>query len=258
MKYALLLSFAGSLALVAGCSDDPKPDNTGGAGGSDTTSSSSSGSSSGNMSTGSSSSSSGAGGAGGMGTSSSSSSGAGGAKVCDNPTVVDKEDATMRCQNGNPSMLVTEIQADPSMVWADKLGAFSSEYGPGMWGANQATKAPNVYPAAGDEPNSWAQAMEDTAGEFITVEYTNPVVAEAVWIYQTFNPGAISKVTITTAAGPKEIYNNANPKTIGGCAHILSVSTKTCSPVSAVRIDLASDKVVGYNEIDAVGLLPAK
>ncbi len=142
MKYALLLSFAGAVALVAGCDDPAPPDSTGGNGGSDTTSSSS-GSTSGNMST-SSSSSSGAGGAGGMG-SSSSSSGAGGAKVCDNPTVVDKEDAAARCQNGNPSMLVTEIQADPSMVWADKLGAFSSEYGPGMWGANQATKAPNVY-----------------------------------------------------------------------------------------------------------------
>jgi len=181
---------------VAGCGEDPKPDNTGGAGGSDTTSSSSSSSTSGSMST-SSSSSSGAGGAGGMGTSTSSSSGAGGGPVCDNPTVVDKEDATMRCQAGNPSMLVTDIQADPSMVWADKLGACSGEYGPGMWGANQATKAPNVYPASGDEPNSWAQATgkEDAAGEFITVEYTMPVVAEAVWMYQTYNPGAISKVS---------------------------------------------------------------
>jgi hypothetical protein len=263
MKYALLLSFAGALAFVAGCGDDTKTGNTGGSGGSDTTSSSSS---SGNGS-----SSSGTAGAGGMGTGGMGTGGmgtggmgtggsGGGAKVCDNSTVVDKEDAAARCQAGNPSMLVTEIQADPSMIWADKLGPFSSEYGPGMWGANQATQAPNVYPASGDEPNSWAQVAgkEDAAGEFITVQYTTPVVAESVWIYETFNPGAIAKVTITTADGPKEIYNNAGPKPIGQCSHILSVSTKTCSPVSAVRIDLAADKVIGINEIDAVGLLPAK
>jgi hypothetical protein len=182
----------------------------------------------------------------------------GSAVVCDNPTVVDKADPTMRCKNALPGEVVNTVMAPPTMKWADKIDDFSSEYGIANYGSTQVKGPPDVYPSSGDEPKAWAQMDVDTPNEFITVGYSTPVVAESVWVFETFNPGAISKITVTAADGDHVVYQNANPQAIGACGHVLSVSTKTCSPISAVRIDVASDKVPNYNELDAVGLLPPK
>jgi len=176
--------------------------------------------------------------------------------VCDNPAVVDKVDPAMRCKNALPGDVIDIVMAPAAMVWADKVDDFSSEYGPGSYGSTQIKGAPNVYPSSGDESAAWAQKEVDTPNEFIIVGYTTPVVADSVWVFETFNPGAISKITVTAADGPHVVYENMDPKAIGQCSHVLSVSTKTCSPISAVRIDVASDKVSTYNELDAVGLLP--
>lgn len=269
MKYAILMSLVGAVALVSGCSDDPKTGETGGNGGNGGSESSSSSSSS----------SSGMGGAGG-GTSSSSSSSSstststssssstststsssssGVPLVCDNPAVVDKVDSNMRCKNALPGEVVDIVMAPATMVWADKIEDFSTEYGIGNYGSTQAKGAPDVYPASGDEPKAWAQSAADSmTPEFIKVGYTVPVMAESVWVFETYNPGAISKITITAGGVDSIVYEKMNPQSVGACSHVLSVSTKTCTPISAVRIDIASDKVLGFNEIDAVGLLPPK
>ncbi len=249
MKYAILMSMVGVAALVSGCETE-MPSNTGGSGGSDTSSSSTS-------------SSTGMGGAGGgtsssssSSTSTSTSSSSSGVPVCGDATVVDKADGNVRCANG---MVVDAIMAPVTMVWADSIPAingFSSQFSPTDYGAIQATGAPDVYPSSGDEPKAWASQTTDDKVEFIKVEYKTPVVADSVWVFQTFNPGAISKITVTALGVDEIIYENMNPQTVGSCAHVLSVATKNCSPISSVRIDLNSPKVSGYNEIDAVGLLP--
>jgi hypothetical protein len=199
----------------------------------------------------------GTGGTGGMGTGGMSTGGAGGGpKVCDNGIAVDIEDANVRCVNG---MVANTVMAPVSMVWADSIPAmngYSSQFSPTDYSAMQATGVPDVYPASGDEPKAWASQTLDDMAEFIIVNYKTPVVAESVWVYETNSPGAITKITITAADGDHIVYQQA-AATLGACSHIRSVSTKTCSPISAVRIDLDSVKVLGYNEIDAVGLLPA-
>ncbi|MBK9261976.1 MAG: hypothetical protein IPM54_19495 [Polyangiaceae bacterium] len=187
----------------------------------------------------------------------SSSTGTGGnPQVCDDSTVVDNADGNTRCEN------LTEVKnvvmAPANTVWADKVDGFSTEYGPENYGAKQAVGAPNVYPTSGDQPKAWAQSMMDADNEFIKVGFSTPIVAEAVWVFETFNPGAISKITVTAEDGDHVVYESTPMKNgFGTCAHVLSVSTKTCSPISAVRIDLDSKTVEGYNEIDAIGLIPA-
>lgn len=258
MKYAVLTSLVGVAALIVGCSDDPKTGDTTGSGGSESSSSSSSSSSSGSAGAGGM----GSGGAGGMAASSSSSSGGGaggGPTTCDNAAVVDKVDPAMRCTGANNDMVVNTVMAPADMVWADSAdpAGFSSEYSPTDYGVIQATGAPDVYPAAADEPKAWASLTLDDMDEFITVGFKTPVVAESVWVFQTFNPGAITKITVKAADGDHVVYTGT-AKSVGACAHVLSVSTKTCSPISSVRIDVGSKAVPGYNEIDAVGLIPAK
>jgi hypothetical protein len=43
---------------------------------------------------------------------------------------------------------------------------------------------------------------------------------------------------------------------VGGCAYVLGVPTATLDAILSVRIDLASDAVASWNEIDAVGVVP--
>jgi len=249
MKYSIIVGLLVALAAVAGCEDDP---NTG-SGGSDTGGSAGEGGSAGSGGHGT------AGHGGGTAGSGGGTGGSGGsAQACDNPKVVDNVDPAVRCKTGVPTDVVSVVMAPANTVWADKVEDFSSEYGPENYGSKQALQAPNVYPTSGDEPKAWAQSAEDAANEFIEVGFSTPVVAESVWVFETFNPGAISKITVKAADGPHVVYQ-ASPMQggFGMCAHVLSVSTKTCSPISAVRIDVASDKVSTFNEIDAVGLIPA-
>lgn len=261
MKYAIMLSVVGALALMAGC-EETTPVNSGGAGGASASSSSSSG----DVSSSSGSSSSGMGGgastSSGMSSSSSSSTStsSGNPMVCDNAAVVDKADPAMRCTGANNDMVANTVMAPANMVWADSAdqAGFSSQYSPTDYGVIQATGAPDVYPDPGDQPKAWASQTTDDQDEFITVGFKGGVIAESVWVFETFNPGAISKITVKAMDGDHVVYTNATPKSVGACGHVLSVSTKTCSPITAVRIDVASKSIPGYNEIDAVGLLPAK
>ncbi|MDI1443559.1 hypothetical protein [Polyangium sp. 6x1] len=256
-RLSMVAPFLVMLACFAGCGG-PEPDSNGSSGGGGSGGSGGSGASGGMGGMG------GMGGAGTGGTSSSSSSngsssssGTGGVLNCNNGMVVDEPDASKRCKDapmGN--QVVNAIPKPDKMVWADEVVEVSSEYQPVDWSSKQALGAPDVYPAGVDAKKAWATFGLDNPDEFLTVGFKTPVIGEAVWVYETYNPGAISKITITTSEGDKVIYENPNPSAIGSCAHVLAAPTQTCAPISAVRIDLASEKVDLWNEIDAVGILP--
>ncbi len=234
------------LAAFAGCGDE----NTGSGGSGGTAGSGGSGASGGTGGTG---------GTGGMSSSSGSMAGSGGMGggvplVCDGGKVVDDADETKRC-GVIATEVATVIMAPATMVWADKVVEVSSEYQTMEYSAKQTLGAPDVYPAGADEPKAWATLGLDNPNEFVTVSFTTPVIGEAVWVYETYNPGAVKKITITTTEGDKVIYDAA-AKPIGACAHIRSAPTMTCAPISQVRIDLGSELVDGWNEIDAIGILP--
>ncbi len=238
------------VASAGGCGDE-----TSGSGGTSSSSGSADGGAggTGGMSTGS------TGGMGGMGSSStgSSSSGSGAGGGCPNPMLVDNADPVVRCAD-----LMTDLKtpslAPAHMVGADKVIEYSTKYASGTmdYTPEQATGAPDVYPASGDEPKAWATAAIDTDNEFITVGFTTPQAGSTVWVYETYNPGAVKTITVTDATGDHVIYTNATPKPIGQFSHIVSAATSACSPISKIRVDLDSVAVGGYNEIDAIGILP--
>lgn len=242
------------VASAGGCGDE-----TSGSGGTSSSSGSADGGAggTGGMSTGS------TGGMGGMGSSStgSSSSGSGGtgggSPVCTGAMLVDNADPAVRCA-ALMSELKTPILAPANMVWADKVIEYSTKYASGTmdYAPEQATGAPNVYPASGDEPKAWATSTIDADKEFITVGFSTPQAGGTVWVYETYNPGAVKTITVTDATGDHVIYTNATPKPIGECSHIVSAATTGCSPISKIRVDLDSVAVGNYNEIDAIGILP--
>jgi beta-lactamase regulating signal transducer with metallopeptidase domain len=68
------------------------------------------------------------------------------------------------------------------------------------WTTNQATGAPNV-PEAGDSSRAWASAGQDNQPEWLELTYDPPVPAAAILVYESFNPGALSKITVQEAGG---------------------------------------------------------
>jgi tetratricopeptide (TPR) repeat protein len=173
--------------------------------------------------------------------------------------------------------LVTHAAAAGDDVhWASSVRSVSSEFGVDTSGerparstaaggaesidkssAKQALGAPNVYPHAGDVSQAWASKDADAQTEYIELGF-EPVRTSAIRIYETFNPGAIATVEIITASGAHtKVAETASPVPAPPQARVVAIDVPcTSEPVVAVRITLASSRVPGWNEIDAVGLVP--
>lgn len=140
--------------------------------------------------------------------------------------------------------------------WAYHASA-SSEYGTSDWNALQAAGAPDTYPSCGDYPTAWASATS-TGADSIVLEYALPVTPMEILIYETFNPGAIVRVTVIDPEliDSVVIYEGApqiNPP--GGCPRIWSLSPDTDLQIAYIQIELDQRNHNGWNEIDAVELI---
>jgi hypothetical protein len=141
--------------------------------------------------------------------------------------------------------------------WATSVVSASSEFAPTYWGAKQILGAPDTYPSCGDNASAWASKTPDGGPESITVGFDPPASGDAVWIVETFNPDAVSRVTVTSDEGTRSIYQGTPHRVDAECARVLKIPTGSASPIHQIRIDLASDQVRGFNELDAVGVVPS-
>jgi hypothetical protein len=148
----------------------------------------------------------------------------------------------------------------PAMItpqWASSIRAVSTQYTATSWAANKALGAPDVFPAGGDNANAWASLGADDRDEFLEVGFSQPMRASAVEIYETYNPGAVRSITMITASGKSITARQANPMATGATSNRLRADVScTAEPIVAVRVEIASTQVTGWNEIDAIGLVP--
>lgn len=124
------------------------------------------------------------------------------------------------------------------------------------WGPEQATGAPDT-PIAGDCVTAWASRFMDQGEEWLNVSYDRPVDAVALLIYESYNPGALSRVLVYDEAGVEiEVFRGPDPtgreREMGVSA--ISLGLKDFK-VKGVKLILDSASVAGWNEIDAVGLV---
>jgi hypothetical protein len=77
-----------------------------------------------------------------------------------------------------------------------------------------------------------------------------------IYIVETYHPDAVSTVTITLQGGATNQVYTKPPASVGDCAYVLGVPTGTTQAITQVRIDLGSELVTGWNEIDAIGIVP--
>lgn len=151
-------------------------------------------------------------------------------------------------------LLVVAGSASARSQWAYEASA-SSQYGDSAWSAMMATGAPDVT-TCGDNGNAWATKDAGSKG-YLDAYFEVPVKASQLWIYQSYNPGAITKVTVHTGDAKKgKVVYTAKPVIGGKCPATLKITLKKVPfAVEIVRIYVDQKLSRSWAEIDAVRLI---
>lgn len=159
------------------------------------------------------------------------------------------------------SMPERSTLSPPPIVWASSVRGFSTQYGDPQWAATRVLGPPDVFPRHGDIAQAWASLRPDDPTEWIEVSFGQASSIESVVVYETFNPGAIARVSlisdggaVTEAPRDREVEE---PSPEGSIRRRFDLSC-TSYRVQAVRLELASARVPGWNEIDAIGIVPCE
>ncbi|HEY8746404.1 MAG TPA: hypothetical protein VIM11_00410 [Tepidisphaeraceae bacterium] len=130
---------------------------------------------------------------------------------------------------------------------------------PRAWGPEQATGAPDTWPKSGDIGTAWASKTPDGQPEWLELTYAEPMHPAAALVYETYNPGALTRITAIDADGKElELWAGADPTAAGSEKGISVVPLHAATEFKTIRIYIDSQKVPGWNEIDAVGLVNEK
>lgn len=136
-------------------------------------------------------------------------------------------------------------------VWANTAVA-STQYSTGNWSASRAAGAPNVW-ACGDNAQAWAPSGSGSGAEWLEATFTTPVTATGVWIHETYTTGFVTRVDVKDTSDTYTTIWAGSDTT--ACPGWLSLSfSPTALPVKAVKV---FTQKAGWEEIDAVGLVPA-
>ena len=150
---------------------------------------------------------------------------------------------------------VNKVQAQSIHLWAIEATA-NSEYSNSRWSAAQMVGAPDTYPRYGDIDTAWTTAyMNTTDNVWADLQYAEAIIVEKIEIYETYNPGAITKVELIDEAGASHEVWRGDAWVAPNQSRIFRISNiRVKTPVNRVRLYLDCSKVPGYNEIDAVGI----
>ncbi len=146
--------------------------------------------------------------------------------------------------------------------WASELIGVSSEFSKvpaPQYRGNQALGQPSMLPDFGQSPSAWAPEKEyRESPEYLHVAFEQPMQVVQIVINQPSNPGAIYEIYLYDTEGRKfRVYRQAPnpqmPKDKGGrlFRHFIE---PTPYQVKSLRVELLTDKVPGYNLIDAIGI----
>jgi Peptidase family S41/Tricorn protease C1 domain len=123
------------------------------------------------------------------------------------------------------------------------------------WSPMQATGSPNSR-GSGDMRTAWASQTQDDQDEWLLLAYEKAVAPERIEIHETFNPGAVYRVSVFTAEGKEiEAWKGADPTPISAKRGVSKIPLNVDFKTQFVKIYLLSSKVRGWNEIDAVELI---
>jgi len=122
------------------------------------------------------------------------------------------------------------------------------------WGPEQALGEPDT-PGAGDITTAWASATPDEQKEWLICDFEKPRQAMFLHVHETYNPGALYKVT---AVGPdgKEVtaWEGEDPTPRGEQRGVSKIPIALGADARQFKLYIDSPAVRGWNEIDAVAV----
>ena len=153
-----------------------------------------------------------------------------------------------------PTWHIYQTAADPPPTPGVAAVAVLDKPAP-HWGTEQALGKPDTA-GAGDIPTAWASATQDGQREWLELTYdAADVEAVGVMVFETYNPGAVDGVVATVGNEQVEVWAGRDPTDVGKPSGVSVIGFKTPVKTARVRINLDSQRVAGWNEIDAVGLI---
>lgn len=145
-----------------------------------------------------------------------------------------------------------------SLAWAEHAIA-SSHWGSGSThGPSRAAGPPEIFPRSGDQVGAWAPALQRAGYQWITLDFPDVPPADAIFVFETFGPGAVVCVheghAMTEAPPKQDVIWRGPPRPASTAPQVLRVPVSPPRSIHHLTLWLDTDAVKGYNEIDAVGL----
>jgi len=122
------------------------------------------------------------------------------------------------------------------------------------WGPEQATGEPDTL-EPGDRVTAWASQSEDGAAEWLVCDYADAAMPAEIVVHETFNPGAVNKLTALDENGNETVlWEGLDPTPRDQPRGVSVFPVEPTVPIKKLKIYIDSMAVRGWNEIDAVGL----
>lgn len=120
------------------------------------------------------------------------------------------------------------------------------------WGTEQVTGPPDTV-RPGDSPTAWAPLKANGGEEWLMVGFANAVEVAEVRIRETYNPGAISKVTAVVNNEQVVLWEGTAAPSATPRDFVVPVPPGV--PADTVVVHLDTTRVDSWSEIDAVELV---
>jgi hypothetical protein len=122
------------------------------------------------------------------------------------------------------------------------------------WDVSQLLGPPDTK-GSGDLPTAWASATPDRQKEWLDLQFERSVQPSAIEIYETFNPGAVDRVSVFDPLGRERVvWRGQDPTSRMATRGVSRIPISTMWKTRRVKVYLDSPAVAGWNEIDAVAL----
>ncbi|GAB5465496.1 MAG: hypothetical protein Kapaf2KO_09320 [Candidatus Kapaibacteriales bacterium] len=150
-------------------------------------------------------------------------------------------------------ILLTEgLKAE--IFWADTVLDYSSRYSPTLYSEKEIVGKPNSMPQGGNLATSWSPSLANDGLQHITIGFDTIRSTKTVFIAENYNPGSVVSIELYDESG--NLLNNyrqiAEPTRFS--KRMWKVGLKQNYLVKSIRIVLDTEKISGYNLIDAIGV----
>jgi len=106
---------------------------------------------------------------------------------------------------------------------------------------------------------AWAPRASNGGMQWVIVEFPQAVDVSKIEIVETYNPGAIVRVSsVSTPGDATEIWSGTDPIVPVAGMGTAVIKPKVATHTRRIKIELDTSKVPGWNEIDAVSIIDEK